>query len=167
MKPKSVLIEKNKEYVSVMYLHYGMAWITEPNQDIQFYPPDISNIELGMIIKYKLSLSREIGLAEFHKIFNSEEFKSLSKRTEQMLKDIFGYKTKKAIYKNMLFVSVYMNEHSINITPHHQDSLGGYTSVKSTDGKVIEFKYPLLLSDEELGKAVMNAFEYCTSIYRK
>ncbi|HDR1365127.1 TPA: CdiI family contact-dependent growth inhibition immunity protein, partial [Pasteurella multocida] len=34
-------------------------------------------------------------------------------------------------------------------------------------GKAIEFTYSIDLSDEELGKAVMNAFEYSTSIYKK
>ncbi|HDR1572148.1 TPA: CdiI family contact-dependent growth inhibition immunity protein, partial [Pasteurella multocida] len=49
----------------------------------------------------------------------------------------------------------------------HQDGLGTFGTARDRYGKAIEFTYSIDLSDEELGKAVMDAFEYSTSIYKK
>lgn len=52
------------------------------------------------------------------------------------------------------------------MTPLHQDGLGSYGTIE--DGKGVDFEYPvtLLLSPEELGKAVIDAFKHSTSIYK-
>ncbi|URJ85101.1 contact-dependent growth inhibition system immunity protein [Pasteurella multocida] len=80
---------------------------------------------------------------------------------------VYGYKSAKAICKDALFVTVLVINNSIVIRSTHQDALGTFGTARDRYGKAIEFTYSIDLSDEELGKAVMDAFEYSTSIYKK
>ncbi|HDR0809145.1 TPA: CdiI family contact-dependent growth inhibition immunity protein, partial [Pasteurella multocida] len=79
----------------------------------------------------------------------------------------FLYKNRKEIYKNMDFLSVSILDKKVIITPLHQDSLNGYTAIKDEKGKSVKFEHPIDISDEELGKVVMEGVKYCTSIYKK
>ncbi|HED4441058.1 TPA: CdiI family contact-dependent growth inhibition immunity protein, partial [Pasteurella multocida] len=46
-------------------------------------------------------------------------------------------------------------------------SLDGYTAIEDENRKWVRFEYPIDISDEELGKVVMEGFKYCTSIYKE
>ncbi|QLB42326.1 CdiI family contact-dependent growth inhibition immunity protein [Mannheimia pernigra] len=164
---KSVLIRKNKDFIFVSHYLIGRISISDPTQDFNFLPCDIEDLELGNYISRKLKNSRIINTEEFNKLFYSNEIKDFTERLEMKLKKKFNYRNKKLIYKDMDFVSIDIEGCKLTITPHHQDSLGGFTSVNRQDGKAIEFEYPANLSDEELGAAVMEALKYCTSIYKR
>ncbi|MGV6988174.1 contact-dependent growth inhibition system immunity protein [Testudinibacter sp. P80/BLE/0925] len=165
-KSKNILIRKNKDVILITYFLQGLLSMSDPEQDPVFLPVDIDDKMLGESAKEALLKSREIPLDEFYKIFNSGEVQLFGKKIEQQLQEHFGYKSRKAIYNTMDFLSIDM-EDNITITPHHQDSLDGSTAVKKKDGTAIEFEYPLEISDEELGMKIREAFKYCTSIYRK
>ncbi|TNH04638.1 DUF1436 family protein, partial [Testudinibacter sp. TR-2022] len=165
-KSKNILIRKNKDVIVITYFLQGLLSMSDPEQKPIFLPVDVDDKVLGESVKEALLKSREIPLDEFYKIFNSGEVQLFSKKIEQQLQEHFGYKSRKAIYNTMDFLSVDMEE-VFSIVPNHQDSLDGYTAVKKKDGTAIEFEYSLEISDEELGMKIREAFKYCTSIYRK
>ena len=140
--------------------------MTDPDQDFIFNEVDISDLDLGRLIKEKLNESKEVSFEEFQAIFNSEKMKGLQKNLEEEMKKRYGYKNKKSIYKDMSFLSLEQDASFIIIAPLHQDSLGGYSGISLPDNSPLEFKYDKNISDEELGKAVRQALTYCTSIYR-
>ncbi|TCP92064.1 uncharacterized protein DUF1436 [Cricetibacter osteomyelitidis] len=163
---KSILIRKNKDFLLVTSYLKGLIGMTNPEQNFEYTSLDISHDYLGEIIRKKLKESRVLEISEFQKIFHSEKMKSLTNSLEKEMKLKFGYKNKKEIYRDMNFLSIDINNGKLIVTPHHQDSLDGFTSVRDKNGNTVTFEYPITLSDEELGIAVMKAFEYCTSIYR-
>lgn len=164
---KNILIRKNNEFILITYFLEGMISIIDPEQDFSYLPTAISYSDLGKAVKTKLSKSRDIGFDEFQRVFHSEKIKNLPKVLEDEMKKKFLYKNKKDIYKNMNFLSVEIQNDKLVVIPWHQDSIDGYTAIEDKDKNWIKFEYSSTLSDEKLGEVVMNAFKYCTSIYRK
>lgn len=165
-KPKAVLVGVNNEFLLVTSIIRGMIGMTDPDQDFIFNEVDISDLDLGRLIKEKLNESKEVSFEEFQAIFNSEKMKGLQKNLEEEMKKRYGYKNKKSIYKDMSFLSLEQDASFIIIAPLHQDSLGGYSGISLPDNSALEFNYDKNIPDEELGKAVREALTYCTSIYR-
>ena len=165
-KSKSIFIEVNCDFILVTSLITGMLSMVNPDQDFIFNEVDISDLDLGRLIKEKLNESKEISFEEFQAIFNSEKMKGLQKRLEEEMKKRYGYKNKKSIYKDMSSLSLEQDHLYITISPLHQDSLDGSTGISLPDNSPLEFKYDKSISDEELGKAIRQAMTYCTSIYR-
>ena len=165
-KSKSIFIEVNCDFILVTSLITGMLSMVNPDQDFIFNEVDISDLDLGKLIKEKLNKSKEISFEEFQAIFNSEKMKGLQKNLEEEMKKRYGYKNKKSIYKDMSFLSLEQDNLYITISPLHQDSLDGSTGISLPDNSPLEFKYDKNISDEELGKAIRQAMTYCTSIYR-
>ena len=165
-KSKSIFIEVNCDFVLVTSLITGMLSMVNPDQDFIFNEVDISDLDLGRLIKEKLNESKEISFEEFQAIFNSEKMEGLQKNLEEEMKKHYGYKNKKSIYKDMSSLSLEQDDLCITISPLHQDSLDGSTGISLPDNSPLEFKYDKNISDEELGKAVRQALTYCTSIYR-
>ena len=165
-KSKSIFIEVNCDFILVTSLITGMLSMVNPDQDFIFNEVDISDLDLGRLIKEKLNESKEISFEEFQAIFNSEKMEGLQKNLEEEMKKHYGYKNKKSIYKDMSSLSLEQDDLCITISPLHQDSLDGSTGISLPDNSPLEFKYDKNISDEELGKGVRQALTYCTSIYR-
>ena len=165
-KSKSIFIEVNCDFILVTSLITGMLSMVNPDQDFIFNEVDISDLDLGRLIKEKLNESKEISFEEFQAIFNSEKMEGLQKNLEEEMKKHYGYKNKKSIYKDMSSLSLEQDDLCITISPLHQDSLDGSTGISLPDNSPLEFKYDKSISDEELGKAIRQALTYCTSIYR-
>ena len=165
-KSKSIFIEVNCDFILVTSLITGMLSMVNPDQDFIFNEVDISDLDLGKLIKEKLNESKEISFEEFQAIFNSEKMEGLQKNLEEEMKKHYGYKNKKSIYKDMSSLSLEQDDLCITISPLHQDSLDGSTGISLPDNSPLEFKYDKNISDEELGKAIRQALTYCTSIYR-
>lgn len=94
-KSKSIFIEVNCDFILVTSLITGMLSMVNPDQDFIFNEVDISDLDLGRLIKEKLNESKEISFEEFQAIFNSEKMKGLQKRLEEEMKKRYGYKNKK------------------------------------------------------------------------
>lgn len=97
---------------------------------------------------------------------NKEIIKNFIKNEEQKVMHAYKYRSRKALYQDIDFLSIDILNNKLFITPLHQDGLASYTSVKGKDGFAIKFEYPLTITDEELGKVTIDAFKYCTSIYK-
>ncbi|MDG2944691.1 contact-dependent growth inhibition system immunity protein [Exercitatus varius] len=165
---KGVFIELTSNYISIASELKGRMTVINPSQEVSYLDTKITDLNLGVEIKKKLSESHEITEDVFMNYWeNRDEFnKKLQLKEEKIIK-LYRYKNRKSLYKDTLFLSIGITNNILFITPLHQDGLGTFGTVRDKDGKGVEFEYPVNLSDEELGKAVKEAFGYCTSIYRK
>ncbi|XWY22249.1 contact-dependent growth inhibition system immunity protein [Bisgaard Taxon 45] len=163
----SVIIRKTEKFILINYFLVGVISVLDPKQDINLLSPNITYSALGKYIRENLSKSREIDSDELRAVMSLDSDGTFFKSLETKIKEEFSYKNRKEIYKNMDFLSVRIMNNKIIITPWHQDSLNGYTAIEDENRKWVRFEYPIDISDEELGKVVMEGFKYCTSIYKK
>ena len=82
-KPKAAFVRINKDFLLVTSFIRGMIAITDPDQDFIFNEVDISDLDLGRLIKEKLYESKEISFEEFQAIFNSEKNERTTKKSRR------------------------------------------------------------------------------------
>lgn len=165
---KDILIEKSSKYISITSKLIGRLRFLNVEQEVYYLDLNISYSDLGKKIREKLSESREVSEEEFMYYWKNKEIMvEFTKNENKKIFSKYGYKNQKELYKDLFFLDVSIHNEALFIEPMHQNSLGGYTAASDKNGQAIEFKYPLNLTDEELGKATMEAFKYCTSIYNQ
>lgn len=165
---KSILIKKTSKVILIYGCVVARITRVDAKQEIIYLDANISDLNLGKEIKKKLSESYSITEEMFMNIWEnrSELDKILLQKEEEIIR-LCGYKNKKAFQREVSFLSVDVRNNILYVTPFHQDGLDSFGTVRDKDGNGVEFEYPVNLSDEELGEAVMRAFEYCTSIYKR
>ncbi|NEN76631.1 CdiI family contact-dependent growth inhibition immunity protein [Pelistega sp. NLN82] len=164
-KSQMIQIRKTKEFILITsYLNAGIS-VSDPEQEFIYHPIDISDEELGAYVKQKLTESRDIPYEQFYELYQSNTIHNLTKTLEKEMMLLYGYKNRKAIYKNMRFMTIESDKDKMVIIPHHQDSLDGSTTISNEDNTMLSFTYDKTISDKDLGIAVREAFNYCTSIY--
>ncbi|MGC7560379.1 contact-dependent growth inhibition system immunity protein [Pasteurella sp. PK-2025] len=166
---RDIFIVKTSRYISIASNLIGRLGIINPEQIVSYLDIDVSNSMLGNEVKKKLAESREITEEVFMYYWkNNSDIESFNSQEEKRIKEKYGYRNRKSIYKDSIFLSVSIYNNILKITPLHQDGLGSYTSVKNKEDTAIKFEYSvnLLLSSEELGNKIVEAFKYSTSIYK-
>ncbi|WP_424407925.1 contact-dependent growth inhibition system immunity protein [Pasteurella sp. PK-2025] len=166
---RDVFIVKTSRYISIVSNLLGRLGVVDPKQIVSYLDIDVSNSMLGNEVKKKLAESREITEEVFMYYWkNNSEIELFNSQEEKRIKEKYGYRNRKSIYKDSIFLSVSIYNNMLKITPLHQDGLGSYTSVRNKEGVAIKFEYSvnLLLFPEELGNKIIEAFKYSTSIYK-
>lgn len=137
----------------------GMIFVGDPLVEPEYLAPDADDAILGATLRQCLQLSRHIEMSEFQKMFKAGVFNQLDEARNQAAMQKYGYKTKRALYKNMRCCWISRFDEKIEVAPSHQKSLDSYTANK--DGPE-----PLILdasaSDAELGAALREGFNRCT-----
>lgn len=165
---QSILIKKTSKVILIYSYLIARILRMDAKQEVSCLDINISNLNLGKEIKKKLSESHIITEDMFMNIWKRRgELDKLLQQKEENIINQYGYKNKKAFQREIHFLSVDVRNNILYVAPLHQDGLDSFGTVKDKDGKGVEFEYPINISDEELGKAVMEAFEYCTSIYKR
>ena len=108
----------NKEFISVMSFLTGGMHVLNPKQEFSYLTPNISNKELGSLVRKSLKDSWQIMAEEFIDIFNNKTAENVLKKQEEFLKNKYGYKNKRALYKEMRFVSLFVKDNQIIISPN-------------------------------------------------
>jgi hypothetical protein len=141
----------------------GMRY-ADPDVEPFYLLPDAENQILGQTLRLALSKSKEVSVEKFDEIFKSGIVQEKLKEENKKLMKQYGYKTKRALYKNMncCWISVY--EGKIEIKPTHHDSIDGYSGI-SNDGPEILY-LPVTATDEELGAALREGLSRCTSVFK-
>ena len=125
-----------------------------------FFSPDVSNHALGEGVLDALSKSRFISLEEYKTFFNPELCKQQYLEWEQMLRERFGYKTKRALYKGMKNVIIQKANDVLRFSPSYQERSLDYWSGKGL-GPEDDVQLPATSSAEEIGAALRLAFSRC------
>lgn len=165
---KQVFLEVTSKYISIQSYLIGRLRLANIDRQPIFLDREVCFEELGKSVYSELEKSREISEIEFMYYWkNKELFSNFEEKIDREIIQTYGYKNHKDICKDSLFLGVQIYRDILYITPLHQDGLRSYGTVRDKSGKGVEFEYPINISNEELGKAVMEAFEYCTSIYKR
>ncbi|MEQ1976893.1 contact-dependent growth inhibition system immunity protein [Xenorhabdus sp. SGI240] len=134
--------------------------VVDNTTETLYLPKDTTDKELGFSVRQALSQSRLVDPEDndfFHRDMVSVRYKNWI--IEAMKKG--GYKTKRALFKKMNKCSVKLLDDKISIVPLAHEKLevwGGKGMPR--DRKIV---FPNSITDEELGKAVKEAFTRCKS----
>ncbi len=138
----------------------GMNYV-EPVSPPRYLLSDADNEAIGEALRLTIAGSRKVSAAEFVKFFNSGHIQQLTEERNKAAMQKYGYKTKRALYKNMLCCWISVFDGKIEIKPTHHKSLDGYSGI-SNDGPEIQY-LPTTCTDAELGAALREGFTRCTS----
>ncbi|MEQ1976894.1 contact-dependent growth inhibition system immunity protein [Xenorhabdus sp. SGI240] len=155
----SIYFNDDFYYVETMSGYHLL--VADHEAETLYLPKDISDGELGRAARQALSQSRLIDPYKDIDFFNRDMVSIRYKNwiTEAMKKG--GYKTKRALFKKMNKCSVKLLDGSLTISPWSHEKLdtwGGKGLLRDCN-----ISLPDSVTDEELGKAIREAFTRCKS----
>ena len=151
----------NHDFFEITTMSQGMLEYAEPDAPPHYLPPDVDDARLGHTLRLALGASKRASVEEFQKIFHSGVIQQLGKERTAWAMKQYGYKSKRAMYKNMDCCWISVFEGVIEIKPTHHKSMDSYSGI-SNDGPEI-LHIPETASDAELGAALREGFTRCTS----
>ena len=141
-----------------------MLSYAEPDAQPQHLDPTVDDATLRKLVRDSLVVSRRVSVEEFQTIFHSGVVQKIEKERDAWAMKHYGYKTKRAMYRNMDTCSVAIVGDQIEIQPTNQESLDEYAVGK--DEGPFPLYVPATASDAELGAALREGFKRCTSAIR-
>lgn len=162
---KEIIIRRNKEFISIDAYLVAQCLLISPHQKTLYCSPKIDFSSLGKYIKAKLDESEEISPYEMAELFNNHKFDHNFQNNDfSYLNRKITLQNRKKLYRNMNTLRVSIHNDVILIYPCHQINLEEFQNIK-INNKDLYFEYPINIKDEILGKAIMDCFDHCTSIY--
>ena len=155
-------IQFTKDFIAVSASSLGSLWFFEYTFKPIILTIDCSNELLGSSVFEALSHSRKISSEEFHELFNSGFLKTEYINYINCLMNTFNYKNQRQLYKTMRKVSVVSNQDCLEISPTHQNSLGGFSGIEEIDSIITPFD----IKPDILGEKIRIAHQLSTSIYK-
>lgn len=153
-------VYSNGDFFRITTMSQGMLDYAEPDASPHYLTPDVDDATLGHTLRLALKASKRVSVEEFQKIFHSGVIQKLGNERDAWAMKHYGYKTKRAMYKNMDSCSISVADRQIEIAPLHHKSLDGYSA--TVDGP-----HPLYVpesaTNEKLGAALRDGFSRCTS----
>ena len=138
-----------------------MLGYADPDTPPHYLPPDVDDVILGQTLRLALKASKKVSVEEFQKIFHSGIVQRLAKDREVWAMEHYGYKTKRAMYKNMMGCSIEILEGKIEIQPNHHKGMGNFTGISNDGSEILHL--PATCTYAELGAALREGFRRCTS----
>jgi len=150
----------NNDFYWLITQAIGMIAVGDSDVEPEYLASNVDDAKLGELLRQCLLSSRKIEMAEFQELFQSGAFNELDDVREKAAMQKYGYKTKRALYKNMDRCSVDLVDGKIKIQPMHHKSLDSYTVTKNGPEPLF---LDASISDAELGAALREGFKRCTS----
>jgi hypothetical protein len=150
----------NSDFFEIITFSIGMLGYAEPEAPPHYLEPDVDDAVLGATLRVALAASKRVTAEEFQNIFASGVVQELGTERAKAVMKKHGYKTKRAMYKNMDNCSVDVVDEGIKIQPMHHKSLGVYSA--TADGPQ-PIEIDVSVTDAELGAALREGFKRCTS----
>lgn len=148
----------NGDFISIeTYSGYGIA-IADPEASEHLLTPDVSEEVLGISILAALSASRIID-PDDDEFFDNNRIDQHYKNWIQKMMELYGYKTKRALFKNMMSCGIQLDEGMITIRPSNHEKLEAWDG-----GGIKPEEYVKISADsppEEIGAALKLAFKRC------
>jgi hypothetical protein len=154
----SASAKENGDFISLKaYSGYSLE-IADPQAIEHLLEPDASDEEIGKAILEVLKQSRFLSYDEASSLrLNAME--NFEKWT-QMLMERYGYKTKRALFKEMKSCGIYLHEGIITIRPSHHEKSTAWSGNWFTEEDYV--KVPADSPPHEIGKALRLSFSRCT-----
>ena len=150
----------NADFFCITTMSQGMLNYLEPDVQPHYLAPSVDDSTLGKTLRTALAASKRVSVEEFQAIFHSGVIQKLGDERMRAVMQKYGYKTKRAMYKNMDKCSVDLGDGKIVIQPMHHKSIDGYSATTSGPESLV---VDAAISDAELGAALRDAFKRCTS----
>ena len=155
----SACVCKNQDFILVVTYSGYRRTTRDPDGVQTLLSLDVSDEELGQATLLALSKSRIIDVSEIETFFNIDNVK---KRYDAWVTDLmakYNYKTKRALFKNMMQCSVEIRDGCLTISPFCHEKLEAWSGKGLTeDDDVI---LPVNSTTEEIGAGVRLAFSRC------
>lgn len=162
---KEIIIRRNKEFISIDSYLVAQCLLISPYQKTLYCSPKIDFSSLGKYIKAKLDESKEISPYKMAELFNNHKIEHYFRNNDfSYLNRKITLQNRKELYRNMNILIVSVLNNIIRIYPCHQTNLEEFKDIR-VNNKDLYFEYPINIKDEDLGKAAIDCFSYCTSIY--
>lgn len=132
----------------------------DPEGAHHFLAPDASAEAVGVALLDALNRSRQLTLKEYGVFFDFEKSKQQYASWVSALMARYGYKTRRALFKNMKDCFVELKNGKLTIQPSHHEKIEAW----SGDG-ITEDDYVVIPADStaaEIGAALRLAFSRCT-----
>lgn len=154
----SISAKNNGDFISLQaYSGYRLA-VIDPEATEYLFAPDVSNEMLGKAVLAALKQSRFLPYEEA--IALEEKFdQNYYTNWVQKLMIQYGYKTKRALFKNMKNCSIESHDDFITIRPSHHDKLEYWSGDNFTEADYV--KVPADSPPTEIGAALRLAFSRC------
>ena len=150
---------KNQDFIEVETFSGYRSRTSDPDGIQRLLPLDVSDEELGQVTLLALSKSRVIDVSEIGTFFNMVNIK---KRYDAWVADLmskYNYKTKRALFKNMMQCSLRISDGILTISPTRHEKLEGWGwEGISDDDKVV---LSVNSTTEEIGAGLRLAFSRC------
>lgn len=151
----------NGDFFDVISISIGMVNYPEPSAKAHYLAPDVDDDKLGGVLRLALADSKRTSAAEFQKIFASGEIQKLADERTKYAMQRYGYKSKKAMFKEMMCCWVSVLEDQIKIQPTHHKSIDGYSGISQEGSEILSLS--VNATDADLGAALRDGFKRCTS----
>ena len=155
----SACVCKNQDFILVVTYSGYRRTTRDPDGVQTLLSLDVSDEELGQATLLALSKSRIIDVSEIGTFFNIDNVK---KRYDAWVADLmakYNYKTKRALFKNMMQCSVEIRDGRLTISPFCHEKLEAWSGKGLTeDDDVI---LPVNSTTEEIGAGLRLAFSRC------
>ncbi|PHM72341.1 contact-dependent growth inhibition system immunity protein [Xenorhabdus sp. KJ12.1] len=153
-------ISFNGDFYYVRTLSGYRLLVADHEADTLYLAKDASDKDLGFTVRQALSKSRLVD-PEDDDFFHRDRIEIRSKKWIAEVMEKWGYKTKRALFKKMNKCFVKRLEDEITITPEAHEKLDTWGAKgMSADCNIT---LPDNVTDEELGKAIKEAFTRCKS----
>lgn len=131
----------------------------DPKGAQHYLEPDASDETLGAAVLDALDRSRFLSIEEADDFFNLKRSQERYEEWKRSVMARYGYKTKRALFKDMMSCSIQMAGDSIKVSPTDHDRLDGWAgkNAEGTEDVVI----PASSSAAEVGTALRVAFSRC------
>ncbi len=154
-----VSVSSTKDFLSVdTYSGLGMVG-RDPLFPPNLLPPDTDDQTIGEAVLIALSNSRTLSLEESADFFDLEKGKERYAAWIAMLMERYGYKTKRALFKDMKRCSIHCLNDVITISPTRHEKLEAWGGTgRGGSDKVI---LPVNSPPSEIGAALRLALSRC------
>ena len=150
---------KNQDFIHVgTYSGHGIT-TSDPDGVQKLLPIDVSDEELGQVTLLALAKSRILDVNELGPLINRDNVK---KRYDASVADLmakYNYKTKRALFKNMMRCSVEISNGRLTISPSCHEKLEAWSGKGLTENDDVIL--PVNSTTEEIGAGVRLAFNRC------
>lgn len=156
----TAIARNNGDFIRIKtYSSYSLE-IEDPKAHEYLLKSEASDEELGLAITEALNQSRFLSIEEAKELRANAPENYINWIQKTMSR--YGYKTKRALFKNMQSCGISSDEGIITIRPTHHSRLESWDGEGITEANYV--KVPADIPPAEIGKALRLAFSRCTGM---
>jgi hypothetical protein len=154
-------IDTNGDFIFIETQSGYRSCVSDPLGESFYLSPNIDDQTLGKAVLKALAKSRIIAPEDFGTFFDRDRIQEYYESWVEKTKELYGYKTKKAMFRNMDYCSVVAENNTIKFEPWHHEKLESWGA--TANGKADYVIIPDSSPEEAVGAALRLALSRCTT----